>query len=85
MKRITALLLALLLLPALALGALAADVPEPSEDFYVYDGAGTLSQAQSEMSAAESAIYAMSRVFAAPGRGPRALSRRPSRRRRRRP
>ena len=44
-----------------------------------------LNQAQSEMSAAESAIYAMSRVFAAPGRGPRALSRRPSRRRRRRP
>ncbi|MFR3290444.1 MAG: hypothetical protein ACLTSG_09415 [Lachnospiraceae bacterium] len=48
-------------------------------------GAGTLNQAQSETSAAESAIYAMSRVFAAPGRGPRALSRRPSRRRRRRP
>lgn len=49
MKRITALLLALLLLPALALGALAADVPEPSEDFYVYDGAGTLSQSTKDL------------------------------------
>lgn len=33
MKRIFALILALLLLPALALSALAADVPEPSADF----------------------------------------------------
>ena len=39
----------LLLLPALALGALAADVPEPSEDFYVYDGAGTLSQSTKDL------------------------------------
>ncbi len=49
MKRFFALLLVLLLLPALALGALAADVPEPSEDFYVYDGAGTLSQSTKDL------------------------------------
>ena len=49
MKRIFALILALLLLPALALGALAADVPEPSSDFYVYDGAGTLSQSTKDL------------------------------------
>lgn len=49
MKRIFALILALLLLPALALSALAADVPEPSADFYVYDGAGTLSQSTKDL------------------------------------
>lgn len=49
MKRFFALLLVLLLLPALALGALAADVPKPSEDFYVYDGAGTLSQSTKDL------------------------------------
>ena len=49
MKRIFAVIAALLLLPALALSALAADVPEPSEDFYVYDGAGTLSQSTKEL------------------------------------
>ena len=49
MKRFFALLLVLLLLPALALGALAADVPEPSEAFYVYDGAGTLSQSTKDL------------------------------------
>lgn len=49
MKRIFAVIAALLLLPALALSALAADVPEPSEDFYVYDGAGTLSQSTKDL------------------------------------
>lgn len=49
MKRIFSLVFALLLLPAMALGALAADVPEPSADFYVYDGAGTLSESTKDL------------------------------------
>ena len=49
MKRIFSLVFALLLLPVMALGALAADVPEPSADFYVYDGAGTLSESTKDL------------------------------------
>ena len=49
MKRIFSLVFALLLLPVMALGALAADVPEPSSDFYVYDGAGTLSESTKDL------------------------------------
>ena len=39
MKRLCALLICLLLTCA---AALAADIPEPTEDFYVYDGANVL-------------------------------------------
>ena len=49
MKRIFSLVFALLLLPVMALGTLAADVPEPSSDFYVYDGAGTLSESTKDL------------------------------------
>ena len=49
MKRIFSIVFALLLLPVMALGALAADVPEPSSDFYVYDGAGTLSESTKDL------------------------------------
>ena len=49
MKRIFSLVFALLLLPVMALGALAADVPEPSSDFYVYDGTGTLSESTKDL------------------------------------
>lgn len=49
MKRIFSIVFALLLLPVMALGALAADVPEPSADFYVYDGAGTLSESTKDL------------------------------------
>ncbi len=50
MKRIFALILALALLFALALPSLAAEsVPTPRADFYVYDGAGTLSQSTKDL------------------------------------
>lgn len=49
MKRIFSLVFALLLLPVMALGTLAADVPEPSADFYVYDGAGMLSESTKDL------------------------------------
>ena len=49
MKRIFAFSLALLLLPVIAFGALASSVPQPSQDFYVYDGAGTLSESTKEL------------------------------------
>ncbi len=49
MKRITALVFALFLLPVMAFGALASSVPTPGPDFYVYDGAGTLSKSTEEL------------------------------------